>query len=201
MPGFSTSQNDGAPQPEGARWVAGESVPWTVSWTGEQHYELALSEDFPGLVDLVQTARPGTGLPRFAALHITRHRAAMRLHLCHVCGRPTVRRDRYIFPVQSGGFVTMPDDSPRYAGNVPPVHLSCARRAQAQCPHLRKAFAEPIPYPAEEARLMPRTDVVPGMEEIAKQLPPHLRIVFTCYRLHSAKFTKLVQHRRAATGA
>jgi hypothetical protein len=178
--------------------LPGINVPWTVSWTGEQHYELALSEDFPGLVDLVQAQHPGAGLPRFASLHITRHRQAMREQLCHVCGQSTTRRDRHIFPAQSGGFVIMPDESERYACNVPPVHLACAKRAQAQCPHLRKAFAQPIAYPNEDAPLLQRTDVVPGMEELAKELPANLKIVFSCYRLHSAKFTRRVQALRAA---
>lgn len=150
-----------------AGWIIGKNVPWSVSWTDEQSYDLQLSADFPGLVDLVQIQRQGTGNPQFAALHITRHRMGMALHLCHVCSKPTPRRDRYIFPKESGGFVIMPDESTRYAGNVPPVHLSCARRAQQLCPHLSHAFAQPIAFPSEESRLIQRTDVVPGMEALA----------------------------------
>lgn len=178
-------------------WRAGENVPWSVSWTGEQYYELQISNDFPGLIDLTQTNRPGDGLPKFAALHVTRHRMAMVKHLCHVCGKPTEKRDRYIFPAESGGFVTLPDDTRRYAGNVPPVHLACARRAQKQCPHLRQAYAQPIPYPVEESRLMPRTDVMPGMEKLASSMPQNLTIVYSCYRLHGRRFTARVEELRA----
>lgn len=129
-------------------------------------------------------------------LRLTRHRMGMALHLCHVCGKPTPRRDRYIFLKESGGFVIMPDESTRYAGNVPPVHLSCARRAQQLCPHLSHAFAQPIAFPSEESRLIQRTDVVPGMEALAKTLPQNLKIVFTCYRLYGPHFTKRVAQLR-----
>ena len=177
-------------------WTIGKNVPWSVSWSGEQAYELQLSEDFPGLVDLVQLQRQGEGTPRFAALHVSRHRIGMVGHKCHVCGKPTPRGDRYIFPKESGGFVIMPDESRRYAGNVPPVHLSCAHRAQKLCPHLSRAYAQPVAFPSEESRLIERTDAVPGMEALAKTFPPGLRIVFTCYRLYGPRFSKRVAQLR-----
>lgn len=177
-------------------WVIGKNVPWSVAWTGEQSFNIAVSDDFPGHMDVVQAENPGAGAPKFATLHINRHRLGMARHVCHVCGRPTVKGDRYIFPVQSGGFVTMPDDSTRYAGNVPPVHLQCAKRAQRLCPHLSHSFSRPVAYPAEESRLMPRMDVVPGMEAFAETLPPGLPAVFTCYRLFGQRFTRQVQKLR-----
>ncbi len=177
-------------------WVIGGNVPWSVSWTEEGSYDIRLSTDFPGLVDLVQVERPGVGAPRFAALHISRHRLGMAGHLCHVCGKATPPRDRYVFPKESGGFVVMPDDSSRYAGNVPPVHLACAKRAQQLCPHLRSAFAEPVAFPREESRLIERTSVMPGMEAVARDLPRNLKVVFTCYRLFGPRFTKQVQQLR-----
>jgi len=61
------------------------------------------------LVDLVQTENPGVGVPRFAAMHVTRQRRALIHHLCHVCGKPTERRDRYLFPIHSGAMVTLVD--------------------------------------------------------------------------------------------
>jgi hypothetical protein len=183
------------PAPPGG-WRIGANVPWTVSWSGEQSFDLQMSDDFPGLVDLVQAQAPGQRAPRFAAMHVTRHRAGMRDHLCHVCGRPTLKADRYIFPVESGGFATMSDESRRYAGNVPPVHLRCADRAKALCPHLRRGWAVPVPFPAEPSLLKQRTDIVPGMEELAKTLPAGLRIVFTCYRLFGPRFTRRVEKLR-----
>lgn len=184
--------------PTGPDWRVGVSVPWTVSWTGEQQFDLAPSLDFPGLTDLVQVQRPGAGSPVFAVQHVTRHRMGMVAQLCHVCGKPTPKRDRYIFPIQSGGFVTLADGASQFGGNVPPVHLACARRAQRLCPHLRSAYTQPVAYPSEDSRLIQRTDVVPGMEAIARRLPPGLDVVLTCYRLYGPRFSDKVRKLRDA---
>lgn len=177
-------------------WRIGENVPWSVAWTGEQQFNLQMSDDFPGLLELVQVERQGEGEPKLASQHVMRHRRGMAHHLCHVCGRPTSKRDRYIFPVQTGGFVTMPDEQTRYAGNVPPVHLKCAKLGKQLCPHLSHTPGTAVPYPSEESRLMPRPDVVQGMEALAKTMPPNLKIVYGCYRLYGPRFTKLVQKLR-----
>ncbi len=178
-------------------WRIGKNVPWTVSWTGEQSYDLHPSALFPGLTELVQTEALGLGTPRFAAVHLGRQRAGMVEHLCHVCGRRTPARDRYIFPANSGNFVTIDDNSRRYAGNVPPVHLACAHRAQRLCPHLRGAMARLLPYPDEESLIVPLRDVPAGMEELAKSLPPRARTVFTYLRIHGPRFTRAVERMRA----
>jgi hypothetical protein len=177
-------------------WRIGVNVPWSVAWTGEQAFSLQISDDFPGLFEVMQTERRGEGAPKFAAQHVTRHRRGMADHLCHVCGKPTLKRDRYLFPVQSGGFVTLPDDSTRYAGNVPPVHLRCAKIGKQLCPHLSHTLGDAIAYPSEESRLMPRPDVLPGMEALAKTMPPNLKIVYSCYRLYGPRFTALVKKLR-----
>jgi hypothetical protein len=174
-------------------WRIGENVPWSVAWTGEQHFDLQMSDDFPGLLEVVQIEKQGEGSPRFAAQHVTRHRIGMAYHICHVCGKFTPNRDRYIFPVQSGGFVTLPNESTRYAGNVPPVHLKCARIGKALCPHLSHTAGNPVAYPTEASRLMPRPDVIQGMEALAKAMPPNLKIVYGCYRLYGPRFTRLVK--------
>ncbi len=178
------------PQPFSQGWEIGANVPWSVGWTGEQHFNLQPSKDFPGLVDLVQVNRPGEGSPKFAQMHVTRHRLGMTHHHCHVCGRPTPKNDRYIFPVQSGGIVPVIGASDRYIGNVPPVHATCARRAQQLCPHLVHMFADPVPFPSEETELRPRLDIVEGMEELAKTLPSNLKIIYSCFRLYGPRFTK-----------
>jgi hypothetical protein len=179
-------------------WIQGDNVPWTVAWTGEETFDLATSLDFPGLVDLVQIDKPGLGQPKFNTLHVTRLRLGMARYLCHVCGRPTARNDRYLMPVQSGGFVTVGEDRFRYAANVPPLHLTCARRAQRVCPHLSRATIPPVAYPAEDSRLMPRRDVVEGMEALAKTLPPHLPVVFSCLRLFGPRFSRKIRLLREA---
>lgn len=181
---------------QGSPWKIGANVPWSIAWTGEQVLNLQMSDDFPGFLEVVQVQNQGQGMPKFAAQHVTRHRMGMANHFCHVCGRRTLARDRYIFPVQVGGFVTMPDNSIRYAGNVPPVHFSCGQIARQLCPHLSHTYAQPVMYPSEASQLMPRRDVVPGMEEFAKTLQPELRVVFSCYRLYGPRFTKTVQKLR-----
>ena len=114
-------------------WKIGETVPWSVSWTGEQAFSAQASRDFPGSLELMQAEHPGEGIPRFAALHVTRQRCGIIGQLCHVCGRRTTARDRYVFPVESEGFVAYGGDM-RYAGTVPPVHLRCARKSARNVP-------------------------------------------------------------------
>lgn len=182
-------------------WRIGENVPWSVSWSGEQGFRLQPSRDFPGLTDLVQDQRPGVGVPVFAVVHVTRQRMGIVDHLCHVCGRPTPKRDRYIFPVESGGFVTMADGSLQYGGNVPPVHLACAEKARRLCPHLSGSLAKPVAFPSDKGRVVQRTDVVPGMEALAKTLTADSEIVYSCYRLFGPEFSRRVERLRLDCGA
>ena len=182
-------------------WQVGVNVPWSVSWTGEQLFHLKPSAELPGYMELTQAQNPGIGAPNFAAQHVSRNRAGMIEQLCHVCGRRTLKRDRFIFPVQSGGIVTMPDESLRYAGNVPPVHLACAKRALTLRPHLSNHYADPVAYPGEESRMMPRTDVMPGLEEFAQTLPQGAHVVSSCYRLYGPRFSGQVLRLRRAHAA
>lgn len=185
----------GSIAPKAKAWSIGKTVPWSVSWTGEQSFDLRASDDFPGFMEVVQIQRQGEGAPRFAAQHVTRHRVGMTNHLCHVCGRRTLNGDRYIFPVQSGGMFPV-EGRQRYVGNVPPVHRACAKRAQQLCPHLSHSYAQPMAYPSEESMVLPRFDVALGMEELAKTLPPGLKVVFTCIRLYGPRFSKRVEQLR-----
>ncbi len=182
--------------PEPAAWRVGENVPWSVAWSGESSYRLAASTVFPGMVEVDQVERPGEGEPLFAAIHVSRHRRAMADLLCHVCGKPTVKRDRYVFPIASGDLVTLHDGTRQYGCNVPPLHLACARRAARECPHLGKLYDLPVAWPGGESRLIHRTDVVPGMEALAATLPTGREIVYSCYRLFDQAFTRRVLHLR-----
>lgn len=173
-------------------------VPWSVAWTGEQSFRLRDSSDFPGMVELDQKEARGVGDPLFAAIHVTRQRRGMVDLLCHVCGKPTSRMDRFIFPTASGGLVTLHDGSQQYGLNVPPMHRACTIRAQHNCPHLAKIDEPPLRCTSDEGRLIHRTDVVPGMEALAATLPPGLDIVFSCYRLYGPDFTAKVAGARTA---
>ena len=176
----------------------GADVPWSVAWTGEQAFRVQPSRDFPGLLELDQREAAGEGDPIFAAVHVTRQRRGMVDHLCHICGKPTPVGDRWVFPVASGGFVTMTDGSVGWGCNVPPVHRACATVARRECPQLSHLSDEPLQCGADEGRLIHRTDVTPGLEAIAAQMPAGQQVVFSCYRLYGAEFTERV---RAARGA
>jgi ferredoxin len=181
-------------------WKVGETVPWSVGWTGEQSFSLKPSEDFPGKVDLVQEQRQGEGTPKLAQMHIMRQRMGVIDHVCHVCGRKTRSNDRFIFPVQTGAIMAVIGTTDRYVGNVPPVHFACAKRAQRLCPHLVRHTANPVPYPSEASLIKPRLDVPPGMEDLAATLPAGAKIVYGCIRLYGPRFSRLVEKLRNAHG-
>ena len=173
-------------------WVIGENVPWSVAWTGEASFRVVDSVDFPGFKEVDQRQQPGEGTPVFSTMHVTRQRRGMFQHLCHVCGEPTPANDRFLFPLESGGMVAMGDGAFRYGGSVPPVHGACGETARARCPHLRGFKGVAVPFPILEGRMIYRTDVVPGLEALARDLPQGEPIILTCYRLHEAEFTDTV---------
>ncbi|HEY3697637.1 hypothetical protein [Phenylobacterium sp.] len=167
-------------------------APWSVAWSGEQAFRLQPSQDFPGMMELDQKQAPGVGEPLFAAVHVTRQRRGMVDLLCHVCGKPTTRHDRYMFPAASGGLVTLQDGTQQYGCNVPPMHRACTTRALRDCPHLAKVRERPLRCSGDEGRLIHRTDVTPGLEALARTLPRDVDIVFSCYRLYGPEFTRRV---------
>lgn len=173
-------------------------APWSVAWTGEQAFSLSPSTDFPGLLELDQVQAAGRGEPIFGAMNATRLRRGMIDLLCHVCGEPTDRHDRYIFPVASGALVTLQDGSQQYGCNVPPMHRACAVRASHACPHLAKVREPPLRCTRDAGRLIHRTDVTPGLEALARTLPPDIEVVFSCYRLYGPEFTAKVMAARTA---
>lgn len=176
--------------------TAEPEVPWSAAWSSEQAFRLQPSRDFPGLLELDQKQARGVGDPLFAAIHVTRQRRGMVDLLCHVCGQPTAAHDRYIFPVASGGLVTLHDGSQQYGCNVPPIHHACAERAAAACPHLSRLAEPPLRCSADEGRVIHRTDVTPGLEALAKTLPAGVEVVFSCYRLYGPDFTATVMAAR-----
>ena len=189
---------------QGGEWTAGGGVPWTVAWSGEASFGVQPSTDFPGFQEVVQIEKQGWGTPIFAAMHVTRHRRAIFGHLCHVCGQPTPKSDRHLFPLESGGMVPMGDGTVQYGGSVPPVHAGCAQTARSRCPHLSGFAGVTTPFPEDEGRVIYRTDIVPGMEALAKSLRDALGteapIIFTCYRLYGPTFTAEVLRLQAEHG-
>jgi len=176
-------------------------APWSVAWSGEQAFRLQPSRDFPGMVELDQKQAPGEGQPIFAMMHVARQRRAVIDHLCHVCGRSTPKHDRWIFPVASGGLVTLHDGTQQYGCNVPPIHKACTHRAGLECPHLSKLQESPLRVVGDEGRVIHRTDITPGLEALAKSLPAGVDVVFSCYRLFGPAFTRQVIAARDAWDA
>jgi hypothetical protein len=174
-----------------------KDAPWSVSWSGENAFRLQPSTEFPGHAELDQRSDPGAGAPQFALIHVTRQRRGMIDLLCHVCGEPTAEGDRHVFSVASGGMVTLHDGTEQWGCNVPPMHLACAQRALAECPHLSRLDDRPIRCD-DEGRLIPRTDVTPGLERLAYEIPPGTKVVYSCYRLYGPAFTRTVMEARAA---
>ena len=173
-------------------------APWSAAWSGEQSFSVDPSTDFPGLLELNQKQALGVGTPLFGAMNATRLRRGMVDLLCHVCGKQTVRQDRYIFPVASGGLVTLQDGLQQYGCNVPPMHRACALRASHASPHLSKVSEPPLRCARDEGRLIYRTDVTPGLEAIAAALPQGVDVVRSCYRLYGDAFTAKVMGARKA---
>ena len=176
---------------------AATEIPWSVSWTGEQAFRVQPSRDFPGMLELDQRHAPGVGEPVFAVMHVSRQRRAVADLLCHVCGQPTSSHDRFIFPTASGGLVTLQDGSQQYGCNVPPMHRACSARARASCPHLLRVNEPPLRCGRDTGRLISRTDLTPGLEALARELPSNANVVFSCYRLFGADFTAKVMQARA----
>jgi hypothetical protein len=172
-------------------------IPWSVSWSGEQAFRLTPSADHPGLLELDQKEAPGVGEPLFAQIHVARHRRGMVRLLCHVCGKPTPPRDRYIFPTASGGLVTLHDGTRQYGCNVPPMHKACTLRANQDCPHLTKIAEPPLRLDRDEGRLIHRTDRPKGLEALKLDFPPGADVIFSYYRLYSPEFTAKVLRARA----
>ncbi len=139
-------------------WRIGENLPWTAPWTGEAVFGLAPSPIFPGLRELTQKDAQGEGEPQLVGMHLGRQRRAILNHLCQVCGEPTTRGDRFLFPSVTGTFLKVKGRA-RYATHMPPVHGACAERAMRMCPHLRGAAAKPVAFPMDEGFLSPETSL------------------------------------------
>ena len=200
MPGGESAVlQTASPDAPSPTWRIGETVPWVAPWSGEAEFELAPSVSFPGRVELVQICSPGSGAPVLDGMHVMRQRQGLLEHLCHVCGRPTARHDRWLFPTVTGHFTPCKDGSLRYASHLPPSHLACARTAQQLCPHLRQAGAQPVRFPDKPGEIACETNAPPKMAELAKGLPPGLKVIFSYYRVHTASFSRQVMRLRAAT--
>lgn len=184
-----------APAQDG-HWVIGRNVPWVAPWSGEFEFTLAASIWFPGQPEVVQKQAPGVGHPVLDGMHVIRQREGVVRHLCHLCGRPTPRHDRWLFPQSSGALVTLQDGRERFVSHVPPLHLDCARIAAEACPHLRRVVEEPLRFPAKDGEVVFNAEPPAHLQEIADTLPPGLKVAFAYARIHTAAFSREVARAR-----
>ncbi|MDQ0829556.1 hypothetical protein QF032_001400 [Streptomyces achromogenes] len=135
----------------------GVQVPWITPWSSEGRpvAELVIRHGMGGVglgyADEADTDRrcdvlwvrhaatPGVGRPDLRSMHPLRQRQAMVHMLCQVCGTTvlTLADERTLFLMHSR--VGMPIREGEVTA-VPPVHPDCARRAIAECPHLRRGW-------------------------------------------------------------
>lgn len=119
-------------------------VPWINAWSAEMPIFAEPCRQEKGRLALIMASRPGEGEPLFKVRHWSRHRDAFRRHLCEVCGAPTPRHDRMVWPLAQplrlDGAVTMCLQEGVY-------HRRCVDHASRLCPAI-KAYgwtAKPLP--------------------------------------------------------
>ncbi|WP_126975593.1 hypothetical protein [Frigidibacter oleivorans] len=124
-------------------------VPWIVSWSGEEEFEVRPCRYAGGLA-IWQPQRQGDGVPRFAKPHAVRQRKAMAEMRCSLCGERTGPEDRWWFALGEGRM----DLRHGLMTEEPPLHRACATIAAAHCPNLRaKGWpASPMPMPQDLLR-------------------------------------------------
>ncbi|TXH35248.1 MAG: hypothetical protein E6Q98_15765 [Rhodospirillaceae bacterium] len=115
------------------------TIPWTVSWSGEDSFFIAPCPYAAGRPALCQPERPGDGRPLFAKPHSCRQRKAMFHRLCDICGRT----------LHAHTLVSMSQESPREVPGLgffplavePMVHRHCGAEALRHCPSLKRQQA------------------------------------------------------------
>ncbi|MFJ6213784.1 hypothetical protein ACIQGZ_10705 [Streptomyces sp. NPDC092296] len=90
--------------------------------------------DDHGVLWARQDTRPGTGHPRFGAIHTPRQRHAQTHLLCQVCAGPPDITEAGVLWLLPG---TPPSQSGEEVTTNPPICRPCADTAAHACPHLR----------------------------------------------------------------
>jgi ferredoxin len=173
-------------------WRIGDNVPWVVPWTGEGEFKLKQSTAFPDRFEVTQTEAQGQGAPVMGGMHLERQRAGVERWLCHVCGQPTPRFDRWMFPTVGGTMVRVGNNEVRYANNLPPLHRACAEHAARACPHLSRSRARAVSFPEEPGEVQAEMNAPPGMAKVAQSLPGGLRPIYSYFRVFGAAFSRKV---------
>ncbi|HEY2356285.1 MAG TPA: hypothetical protein VGH86_02450 [Phenylobacterium sp.] len=156
----------------------GVDVPWVSSWSAEQVTGVGPCPSVDGVLAVGQSEHPGRGEPLYARNHLFRQRKSVREMRCPMCGEPTLEGDRW---TQTGRWATarelrakgagvflppdMADDKTLLdVGAVAPMHLACAERARALCPHLAA-------MPDKELKAFPGAWIVAALSVEARPAP------------------------------
>lgn len=126
-------------------------VPFVVSWSGENAYEVRPCRWAGGKLAVWQRHAPGVGRPLFEDLHMVRSRRAVAQWLCAICGEPTAHHDRAWFGL--GRADLKRDDGSTWAWSTfnAPNHWRCAEAAASLCPHLAQRGVKPMAFPTPDA--------------------------------------------------
>lgn len=117
----------------------GTAVPYTVSWTGEDHHFVGVCTH-AGHLALRQSAAPGVGKPVFNKPHSDRQREVITLGLCDLCGRTLKSHTKVSLSharwranaLQSGTGILQVE---------PLLHRACAAVSARYCPSLKRDIA------------------------------------------------------------
>lgn len=115
-------------------------VPQTVLWSGEDESFLAVDEWADGLMAMCNPDRQGEGRPMFGKPHMQRHRRAIVLGLCDLCGKPLKGHTKVSL---SHAKMTHAARDELVVMQVEPLlHKICAAVSMQHCPSLKKDIGQ-----------------------------------------------------------
>lgn len=113
----------------------GVPVPYTVSWSAEEAFQVGHCRFGRGRAIMQAEAR-GQGKPQFGKPHAQRQREVIALGLCDLCGRPLAARTKVSLSharIRDNGA-----EGPAVLQVEPLLHRECARISMRHCPSLRR---------------------------------------------------------------
>lgn len=111
------------------------TVPWTVSWTGEERQFVDVCPHIKRRALMMDVA-PGSGKPQFGKPHSQRQRQCIAEDRCDICGKSLKLHTKVSLShasVRSNGA-----EGPAILQVEPMVHIQCAKEALKFCPSLRR---------------------------------------------------------------
>lgn len=115
------------------------AIPWTVSWTGEDHFYVDRCPIFRGPA-IMQRVAVGAGKPLFSKPHAQRQREAIAQCRCDLCGKSIKTSTKvslsHARPVPHGanGWAVLQVE--------PMLHRACAAESMRFCPALKRDIAD-----------------------------------------------------------